>query len=980
MATLAPVAVTAKQKSPTTGSLLATGSTTTISAVNGTAASVGAAVTLTSGAILTLKADGTYTYDPNGKFNAATDAIPLTDSFGFTLSNGDTETVNISIGANKVATIAGTATAAVTESKGVDANGKLIVTGTLTVADADAGENKFSTTVVPALTGDLGNLTINATTGVFTYVVDNSLTQSLNAGQSKVDTFTVASLDGSAKQDITVTVNGTNTAFNGVAAGDMTTNSAMLWTRTYDPANASLTAGISENLTLQVSTDKAFGTLQSFGGNGGAGVTTAARDYTTKVDANGLQSGTQYYYRFKTAAGETSQIGSFKTAYDPNAQVAVRFGFSGDADGQWRPYSSTQNFDKLGLDFFAFDGDTIYETAAGKTPAGVTSAAAADPFVDPTQALIDYNRKYLENIQPTTTGGFSGLQKLFAAQGNYTNLDNHELGNNEYINGGAAPVVKVNGVDTAVTTATYKVLGSNSAYDVNTTGQFWNKTNGYKTLTQAYNNYEPVREKIISAPNDARTDGTQQLYYSQQWGKNATYINVDDRSYRDGRMFKQDATGAYIDDTGVRASNPDRTMLGKTQLAWLKQTLLDAQKNGTPWKFISISTPIDQIGAIGSGADGGKSWMGGYRAERNDLLKFIADNNINNVVFLACDDHQTRINELGYFTDINDQSTYKLLPNVLSIVDGPIGAGQSSTASGVVDEHSFAGIKALTDTLVNTQKAAGVNPVGLDANFMGLSNLKREGDATAGTAPQAVDFYSPDTFNYTTFDVSADGKSLNVNVQGINTYAKNTYPEPDPNNPVRSILSFTLNATLANTTPPPLAVTADKLIDLTKLTNAITTQSSVSGDAAYNNFGGFYVVDDATGKIGSLKPSDAGYAAAALNNAVLTVSKYDTTGNYQLAGGKMLASFLVANGTVADFLTKNASNSNPTSDPSGKTPLAYFSYAAANADTVKNTDGSIKTSIDHVQVVGNQYRWEDTFNGGDKDFNDFTIQLNNKPA
>jgi phosphodiesterase/alkaline phosphatase D-like protein len=95
--------------------------------------------------------------------------------------------------------------------------------------------------------------------------------------------------------------------------------------------------------------------------------------------------------------------------------------------------------------------------------------------------------------------------------------------------------------------------------------------------------------------------------------------------------------------------------------------LLEAQNAGTPWKFVSLSDPIDQIGPIGGAltlnnlpsfgagsayapdnADGGKSYIGGYRAERNDLLRFISDNHITNVVFISTDDHQNRINELTY--------------------------------------------------------------------------------------------------------------------------------------------------------------------------------------------------------------------------------------------------------------------------------------------------------------------------------------------
>lgn len=39
-------------------------------------------------------------------------------------------------------------------------------------------------------------------------------------------------------------------------------------------------------------------------------------------------------------------------------------------------------------------------------------------------------------------------------------------------------------------------------------------------------------------------------------------------------------------------------MLGKTQLAWLKRTLLDSQRLGTTWKIVNVSDPIDQIGPI----------------------------------------------------------------------------------------------------------------------------------------------------------------------------------------------------------------------------------------------------------------------------------------------------------------------------------------------------------------------------------------------
>ena len=73
---------------------------------------------------------------------------------------------------------------------------------------------------------------------------------------------------------------------------------------------------------------------------------------------------------------------------------------------------------------------------------------------------------------------------------------------------------------------------------------------------------------------------------------------------------------------------------------------------------------------------------GGYRTERNALLKFIADNGIKNVVFLATDDHQNRVNELLYSPtgQTEDQSTYVHVPHCLAIVDGPLGATGPDTS------------------------------------------------------------------------------------------------------------------------------------------------------------------------------------------------------------------------------------------------------------------------------------------------------------
>ncbi len=78
----------------------ADGDTLTVTQVNGIAAAVGTQITLASGALLTLSADGSFDYNPNGQFEALNAGNTGTDSFAYTLSDGrltDTATVTISI-------------------------------------------------------------------------------------------------------------------------------------------------------------------------------------------------------------------------------------------------------------------------------------------------------------------------------------------------------------------------------------------------------------------------------------------------------------------------------------------------------------------------------------------------------------------------------------------------------------------------------------------------------------------------------------------------------------------------------------------------------------------------------------------------------------------------------------------------------------------------------------------------------------------
>lgn len=140
----------------------------------------------------------------------------LVDSFTYAirLGNGTLSwaqvTVNLA-GSADAATIEGLAAGAVIEA-GVIGVGTSIASGTLTVADADSGEAGFL--ALASLEGIYGSFTFNAESGAWTYQLDNdrAATQALVQGEQVIETLSVSSLDGSAHQDITVTIAGTNDA------------------------------------------------------------------------------------------------------------------------------------------------------------------------------------------------------------------------------------------------------------------------------------------------------------------------------------------------------------------------------------------------------------------------------------------------------------------------------------------------------------------------------------------------------------------------------------------------------------------------------------------------------------------------------------------------------------------------------------------------------------------------------------------------
>ncbi len=125
-----------------------------VTAVNGVAASVGHQITLASGALLTLNANGSFAYDPNGVFDSlaapgsgASD-ISATDSFTYTI-NGTVETATVTIA-------------------GVDSNDTLHGTSGNDAFDGGIGNDTL------VLTGNHADYTIAFDAGTMAYTVHDN--------------------------------------------------------------------------------------------------------------------------------------------------------------------------------------------------------------------------------------------------------------------------------------------------------------------------------------------------------------------------------------------------------------------------------------------------------------------------------------------------------------------------------------------------------------------------------------------------------------------------------------------------------------------------------------------------------------------------------------------------------------------------------------------------------------------------------------
>ena len=371
----------------------------------------------------------------------------------------------------------------------------------------------------------------------------------------------------------------------GVAAGEVTSTSAVLWTRAGGPGA----------VTLEVSRDPRFR------GTPVARIRLVAsrsRDFTVQRRISALKPGTRYRYRFRQGR-LASPIGSFRTAPAPSSAETIRFAFTGDADGERDPRTRRPAYNAFGVyarmategnHFNVNLGDTIYsDSEIGGLPAALT--------------VRQKWAKYRRNLE------YTALRRLRGSAALYSHWDDHEFVNDFSVPEHGASL--------------------------------------YAAGAQAFRDYSPVRWNADDGLyRRVRWGRHLELFFLDERSfRSAKASQACDgdlaptapQPVRDAFASIAPALARPVPQSCLDAiADPARTMLGPRQYAEFTRAI--AASTAT-WKVVVNEVPIQQLYALPY-----DRWEG-YAAERRRLLEFLRAN-VRNVLFLTTDAHANWINEV----------------------------------------------------------------------------------------------------------------------------------------------------------------------------------------------------------------------------------------------------------------------------------------------------------------------------------------------
>lgn len=203
--------------------------------------------------------------------------------------------------------------------------------------------------------------------------------------------------------------------YHGVASGDPTPSSVMLWTRITPPTGN--TGPI--DVRWKIAIDTSF--LNTV--DGGIYTTDASKDYTIKVEAKNLNPNTWYYYEF-TGLGKNSLTGRTKTA--PTGGLdQLRFAVmscSNYPTGLFNAYYDV--YDRNDVDALLHLGDYIYEYANAEFGSFRNAEPATEIY-----SLADYRLRHSTHKLDTMSIRMHQQYPLIAT------WDDHEVANDAWQNG-----------------------------------------------------------------------------------------------------------------------------------------------------------------------------------------------------------------------------------------------------------------------------------------------------------------------------------------------------------------------------------------------------------------------------------------------------------------------------------------------------------------------------------------------------------------
>ena len=333
---------------------------------------------------------------------------------------------------------------------------------------------------------------------------------------------------------------------HGVASGDPLSDRVILWTRVTSPESRE-----TAEVTVEVATDAEFTNLA---GDPVTTTTTAERDYTVKIDFEGLEAGTVYYYRFRSD-GVTSPTGRTKTLPqgDVNSVKLAVFSCTNYASGYFNVYAHAKDAD---VDAVLHLGDYIYEyDTEGLSLENSEEIVRNLPAHNDIEILMldDYRKRY------AVYRSNSRLQELHAAHPFITMWDDHEVANNSYKDGAS---------------------NHNEGE-----GDFEARK---MAALQAYYEWMPIREN---------TQGREAAYRSFSFG------NLVDLHMLETRLVARDKQLAYrdyinpqtevIDSQRLLMDMQSQTLLGPTQLDWLLEQLTGS---AATWQVLGQQVLMGRMG------------------------------------------------------------------------------------------------------------------------------------------------------------------------------------------------------------------------------------------------------------------------------------------------------------------------------------------------------------------------------------------------